>query len=133
MSCVIRVAAMGATALALMLYFAPSWASVLIRPTARAWRHRSWPAEVAEKAAGRRGDDDTTKTVLAEVRPRRADHVVAAVQVHLQHGVPVPELHLVERAVAQDARVAHHAVDLAELVERVLMMFSAPSDSATLS
>ncbi len=30
------------------------------------------------------------------------------------------ELHLVERAVAQDARVAHHAVDLAELVDRGL-------------
>ena len=33
MSSVIRVAAIGATALALMSYLAPSWASVLIRPT----------------------------------------------------------------------------------------------------
>ena len=33
MSSVIRVAAIGASALALMLYFAPSWASVLIKPT----------------------------------------------------------------------------------------------------
>ncbi len=47
-------------------------------------------------------------------------HVVAAVQVHLEHGVPVLERHLVERAVAQDARVADHAVDLAELVDRGL-------------
>ena len=33
MSSVIRVAAIGAMALSLMLYLAPSWASVLIRPT----------------------------------------------------------------------------------------------------
>ena len=33
MSSVMRVAAIGATALVLMLYFAPSWASVLISPT----------------------------------------------------------------------------------------------------
>src|SRR6476646_5167258 len=33
MSSVIRVAAMGASALVLMLYLAPSWASVLISPT----------------------------------------------------------------------------------------------------
>ena len=54
------------------------------------------------------------------MRPGRADHVVAAVEVHLEHGVPVLERHLVEGAVAQDAGVAHHAVDLAELVERGL-------------
>src|SRR6478735_7145401 len=77
-------------------------------------------AEVAEQAAGGGGDDDAAVALLAEVWPCRADHVVAAVQVHLENGIPCPELHLVEGAVAQDARVAHHAVDLAELVDRGL-------------
>jgi hypothetical protein len=40
--------------------------------------------------------------------------------VDLEHGIPVLERHLVEGAVAQDAGVAHDAVDLAELVERGL-------------
>ena len=39
---------------------------------------------------------------------------------HLEHGVPAAELHLVEGAVTQDAGIADHAVDLAELVDRGL-------------
>src|SRR5581483_10287469 len=55
-----------------------------------------------------------------KVRPGRPDDVVSAVQVHLEHGVPVLRRHLVEGAVAQDAGVAHHTVYSAELVERGL-------------
>jgi hypothetical protein len=40
--------------------------------------------------------------------------------VHLEHGVPVLERHLVEGAVAQDPGVAHHTVHSAEFVERGL-------------
>src|SRR3984885_10406965 len=72
-------------------------------------------AEVAEQATGRGSDHHPAVTLLTEVRPRRADHVVSAVQVHLEHGVPVLKRHLVESAVAQDSSVAHHAVNRAEL------------------
>ena len=77
-------------------------------------------AEVAEQTAGRGGDDNTAEALLAEVRPRGADDVVPAVQVHLEHDVPLLGGHLVEGAVTQDARVGHHTVDLAERVVEVV-------------
>src|SRR5262249_20907295 len=74
-------------------------------------------AEVAEQPAGGGGDDDPAITLLTEMRPSGADDVVPAVKVHLEHGIPVLERHLVEGAVAQDPGIAHHTVHGAELVD----------------
>ena len=77
-------------------------------------------SEVAEQTAGRGGDHDAAVTLLAEMRPCGAGDVVSAVQVNLLHRMPTVIGHLVESAVPQDAGVADHTVDGAELVDRGL-------------
>ena len=56
---------------------------------------------------------------FAEMVGGRAADVESAVQVHVDHGVPFLEAHLVEHAIAQDAGVIDHAVKLAEIADRV--------------
>ncbi|MPM42227.1 hypothetical protein SDC9_88890 [bioreactor metagenome] len=63
---------------------------------------------------------ESTAFLLLEVRGGSAAHVVAAVEVHLDHGVPLVQAHLVKEAIAQNARVVDHAVDAAKAVERAL-------------
>ena len=55
--------------------------------------------------------------LLLEVRGGSAADVKRAVQVHLEHRVPLVHAHLVEEAVAQNARVVDHHVDAAKAVD----------------
>jgi hypothetical protein len=112
-----RVAAIRARALALMLLGALLGWRVDQADQAELGRAVVGLPEVAEQAAGRGGDHDAAVALLAEVRPGGPDDVVAAVEVDLEHRIPVLERHLVECAVPQDSGVAHDTVDLAELVQ----------------
>ncbi|MNT42318.1 hypothetical protein D3C72_1787360 [compost metagenome] len=58
--------------------------------------------------------------LFLEMVGRSACHVVAAVQVHLDHGVPFIDAHLVKEAVAQNAGVVDDAVHPAKGVDRAL-------------
>ena len=77
-------------------------------------------AEVAEDAGGRRGGDDAAVALLAHDHPGRLGDVERALQVHVEHRVHQVGLHVVERLVAQDARVVDDDVDRAVGVERGL-------------
>jgi len=77
-------------------------------------------AEVADQARGGGHVHEGAALLLLEMVGGGAAHVVAAVQVHLEHGVPLVQAHLVEEAVAQDAGIVDHAVDAAEVVQRAL-------------
>jgi hypothetical protein len=46
-----------------------------------------------------------------EVQRRRLAYEKGAVQVHFKHSIPLIRAHLVEKAIAQDACIIHHAVD----------------------
>src|SRR5205807_5699642 len=74
-------------------------------------------AEVAVDPTGRRGHDDPAVALFTEMRPCGSGHVVAAEQMHPQHGLPVLIGHLVEGPVPQDSGVVHYAVDPAEVID----------------
>ena len=57
---------------------------------------------------------------LAHEREGRPDRVVDAREVDARHGIPVPVRHLVEEAVAGDARVGHDSVERPELALHLL-------------
>ncbi len=61
-----------------------------------------------------------TASLVAEMRGGRSGDEEAAVQMDPDNGQPILGRHLVEDHVPQDARVVHHGVDPAEMIERGL-------------
>ena len=77
-------------------------------------------ADVAHEPGRRRHVDDASPLLLAHVGRRGPGHREAALQVRVDDAVPLLLGHVEDHAVAQDARVVHHDVDAAEVIERGL-------------
>jgi len=64
--------------------------------------------------------NETAALLLAEMRDGRAADIKGAVKMHLHYRVELFGRHIVEHAIAQNARVVHHHVNAAKTVDRLL-------------
>ena len=77
-------------------------------------------AEIADQARGRGEVHEGARLLLLEVVGGGAADVERAVQMHVDHHLPVDMAHAMEDAVAQDAGIVDDAVDPAEVLDRGL-------------
>ncbi len=83
-------------------------------------RHVVGLAEIADQRRGRGHVHEGAGILLAEMRGAGAAHVEGAVEMDVEHVLPVRVAHPVEDRVAQDAGIVDQDVDAAEGVERGL-------------